>query len=91
MNTFDDLLYFKINNFLLKFKDLNLLKQRDECKQRKIDGLLKLIQQKNNEIESLKIEIFNKTNMQSKSKNSFIEQLDVRHSFSSIQIYFVLI
>ena len=56
-----------------------MLKNRDDSKQRKIDGLLKLIQQKSNEIETLKADICNlqlekPSNQQPRS--SLIEQIN---------------
>jgi hypothetical protein len=54
------------------------LRNKDEAKQRKIDGLLKLIQTKNNEIESLKLDIQQQQviNTTPRVKQSLVEQLN---------------
>jgi hypothetical protein len=60
------------------FKEITSLRNKDEAKQRKIDGLLKLIQNKNNEIESLKLDIQQQqqVNTTPRVKQSLVEQLN---------------
>ena len=56
-----------------------MLKNRDDSKQRKIDGLLKLIQQKSNEIETLKADICNLQSEKASNQQprpSLIEQIN---------------
>jgi hypothetical protein len=59
-------------------KEIISLRNKDEAKQRKIDGLLKLIQTKNNEIESLKLDIQQQQviNTTPRVKQSLVEQLN---------------
>ncbi len=68
----------KKNYLWLIFKEIISLRNKDEAKQRKIDGLLKLIQTKNNEIESLKLDIQQQQviNTTPRVKQSLVEQLN---------------